>query len=501
MNTINIAADATAQRIGIGNQYENEATAVVFDCSQFAEDHGAGTAQVVHRRPTESIGYVCTNVSQEGNTVTWLVTDDDTSFTGKGLVQLRWYVDEVLRESVIFPTYILPSVASSDDAPADVKSALEQLMEYIKDNTISIEDLDEHIANYFDDHPLPVDGLDTELKDIRVGTDGTVYPSAGDAVRDQVGGLKQDLEELQEEIEGGGGGGGGGGLTDSVKTALLGLAQKVAYIDTNGATYYQNLYDALYPPAGLTRITAVYTQTGTVYDTASLDDLKPDLVVTAYYDNSTSRVLLSNEYTLSGTLVEGTSTITASYSGKSATFNVTVSTYCTAPVIETEGKTWNSSGGLETAQGFGVTQEYGYSFSESTLTGCRYYDSTNDYMSTNGWCGIKYYVSDVKTLQAGYSWPATTKHKHLQFRNATVAANSSISKNALSNWQFVRYNTDAMRSTGVSFSLPMLDLDDCYAYWYKPSQSSILPDGVSDGDIIFAGANTPYYGCHNISEA
>jgi len=158
MNTINIAADATAQRIGIGNQYENLATAVVFDCSKFAEDHGAGTAQVIHKRPTESIGYICTNVTQDGNTVTWLITDDDTSFTGKGQVQLRWYVDDVLRKSVIFPTYILPSVTSSGDAPEDVKSAVEKLMEYIQDNTISTEDLDERIANYFYDHPLPMEG-------------------------------------------------------------------------------------------------------------------------------------------------------------------------------------------------------------------------------------------------------------------------------------------------------------------------------------------------------
>lgn len=168
MNTINIAADATAQRIGIGNQYENEATAVVFDCSQFAEDHGAGTAQIIHRRPTELIGNVCTNVSQTGSTVTWLVTDDDTSFTGKGQVQLRWYVNDVLRESVIFPTYILPSVASSDDAPAEVKSALEQIMEWVNDNTISIEDLDERIANYFDEHPIPtpVTSVNEKLGDV-----------------------------------------------------------------------------------------------------------------------------------------------------------------------------------------------------------------------------------------------------------------------------------------------------------------------------------------------
>ncbi len=79
--------------------------------------------------------------------------------------------------------------------------------------------------------------------------------------------------------------------------------------------------------ATLTSITAVYTQGGTVYDTDSLDSLKSDLVVTAYYDNSTSAVVPSADYTLSGTLAEGTSTITASYGGKTATFNVTVTHY------------------------------------------------------------------------------------------------------------------------------------------------------------------------------
>lgn len=74
--------------------------------------------------------------------------------------------------------------------------------------------------------------------------------------------------------------------------------------------------------AQLEDITAVYTQSGTVYDTDTLDSLKPDLVVTAYYDNQTSAVVTN--YTLSGTLTEGTSTITVSYGGKTTTFNVTV---------------------------------------------------------------------------------------------------------------------------------------------------------------------------------
>lgn len=72
-------------------------------------------------------------------------------------------------------------------------------------------------------------------------------------------------------------------------------------------------------------ITAVYTQSGTVYDTDSLDSLKADLVVTANYAGGTSETVPSSNYTLSGTLTEGTSTITVSYAGLTTTFNVTVS--------------------------------------------------------------------------------------------------------------------------------------------------------------------------------
>lgn len=113
------------------------------------------------------------------------------------------------------------------------------------------------------------------------------------------------------------------GLSDDVKLALLQIASKVAYIDDDGQDYYDALYDALYPPANLVSISAVYTQSGTVYDTDSLDYLKEDLVVTATYDDASTETVTA--YTLSGTLTVGTSTITVSYGGKTTTFNVTVS--------------------------------------------------------------------------------------------------------------------------------------------------------------------------------
>lgn len=115
---------------------------------------------------------------------------------------------------------------------------------------------------------------------------------------------------------------GGGGMTEAVKAALLQLARKVAYIDDDGSTYYQTLYDALYPPANLVSISAVYTQSGTVYETDSIDSLKANLVVTATYSNASTETITT--YALSGTLTVGTSTIIVSYGGKTTTFNVTV---------------------------------------------------------------------------------------------------------------------------------------------------------------------------------
>lgn len=95
-------------------------------------------------------------------------------------------------------------------------------------------------------------------------------------------------------------------------------------------TGYQ-LYSEV-PDGVLTHITATYTQTVTITDASSLDDLRQDLVVKAYYydeETGTTSEYVVTDYTLSGTLEVGTSTITASYKGKSDSFDVTVETSIT----------------------------------------------------------------------------------------------------------------------------------------------------------------------------
>ena len=137
----------------------------------------------------------------------------------------------------------------------------------------------------------------------------------------------------------------GGAISDDLKQALLQIASKVAYIDDQGAAYYQDLYDALYPSASLVSISAAYTQSSTVYPSTQLDSLKTDLVVTGTYDDSSTATIPATDYTLSGTLTVGTSVITVTSGGKTTTFSVTVTA---APTLSSITALYTQSGTVYT---------------------------------------------------------------------------------------------------------------------------------------------------------
>lgn len=110
--------------------------------------------------------------------------------------------------------------------------------------------------------------------------------------------------------------------------------------------------------ATLESISAVYTQSGTVYDTDSLDSLKADLVVTATYSDTSTATVPSDSYTLSGTLDSATSTITVTYQGKTTTFTVSV----TLPVFDYKA---SRDGLLSQMDGIAVYTSNANDFSES----------------------------------------------------------------------------------------------------------------------------------------
>lgn len=100
------------------------------------------------------------------------------------------------------------------------------------------------------------------------------------------------------------------------------LAVGTSTITVTNSTFTDTFDVAVTQRPELVSITAAYTQSGTVYEGQNLDVLRPDLVVTANYTDSSTKVV--TDYTLTGSLVEGTSTIVVNYEGKTDSFNVTV---------------------------------------------------------------------------------------------------------------------------------------------------------------------------------
>ena len=126
--------------------------------------------------------------------------------------------------------------------------------------------------------------------------------------------LKTDVSDLKSQIA--------NGMPYEVKLALDNMLAHVAYNDYDSSNDYATFH-AWAESINVTSISAVFTQgSEEFYLNSSLDDLKPYLVVTAYYDNGTSGT--TTAYTLSGELTEGVSVITVLYGGVSTTFTVNV---------------------------------------------------------------------------------------------------------------------------------------------------------------------------------
>ena len=127
---------------------------------------------------------------------------------------------------------------------------------------------------------------------------------------------------------------GASGLSDAEKEAMITLFKNATYTKNVSATI--TLLETLWNVSGddtgggdnsgsgdvpvtLTSISAVYSGGDVAVGTA-LTDLTGIVVTATYSDGSTAPV---TGYTLSGTIAEGSNTITVTYEGKTATFTVT----------------------------------------------------------------------------------------------------------------------------------------------------------------------------------
>lgn len=200
------------------------------------------------------------------------------------------------------------AVAAKEDAQSSAENAASS-EENAERSAESAQDYAEHIAD-------PVGGLVTTWLDDNitpttppVDASLTVQGAAADAKA-----TGDALNDLTVRIE--------QGIPYDIKQAIDSVLQNVAFKNNYGYSSVLSLIHAWATNIELLSISASYDQSTTVYEGSSLDVLKPDLTVTAHFDNGTTATV--SNYALSGELTVGTSVITVSYLGKTTTFNVTV---------------------------------------------------------------------------------------------------------------------------------------------------------------------------------
>lgn len=84
----NVTVNESVNLLDIGRQGEREARQIVFDLSWMVENFGDGTAVLMHQRSQDGLPYQVDAV-QDGETLTWTVTDTDTAYMGYGKAEIR----------------------------------------------------------------------------------------------------------------------------------------------------------------------------------------------------------------------------------------------------------------------------------------------------------------------------------------------------------------------------------------------------------------------------
>ena len=111
-------ADCTPQTIVIGRRATYETLQVVFDLSYLAETYGSGVAVLVVKRSQDETAYPAT-ITQEGNTLTWTISETDTYYVGAGECELMWYVNNGLAKTIIYPVVVMRDILQTAEEPPD----------------------------------------------------------------------------------------------------------------------------------------------------------------------------------------------------------------------------------------------------------------------------------------------------------------------------------------------------------------------------------------------
>ena len=350
MVTVNITVtdEAVQPEIYLGRQGEKQAREIVFDLSALREKYGAGTATLYHQRSKDPAPYLIAETT--GTTMTWTVSETDTVYAGIGYCEFRYtFGTEGLSKSTMFATNVKASLSGDVIIPAALQAWYDAIIDYIDTHSGGggggsglTNDIKDALLKIAEKAVYVDDGGQTYYNDLLEA----LYPTVRYSVTNTLSGCATSNDATTAVS----GSSYSATITANTGYSLTGATVSVTMdgIDIT-STAYNNGVISIASVSGdivitvtavaitLTGINAAYTQSGTVYDTDTLDSLKTDLVVTAHYSDSSTQTVLAADYTLSGTLMVGTSAITVTYGGKTTTFNVTVTEKQTIHITYTQG--------------------------------------------------------------------------------------------------------------------------------------------------------------------
>ncbi len=161
-----ITINANNERvITLGYRGEKNVRKVVFDISDLKATYGDGEASLTNLRVGEYVPYNVTNckVSDDGNSLEWLVNDTDTGKAGKyGSCQLTYTVDNAVAMTKTWQTEVYKSLTPTGKAPEPYYSWLTDVKETAK----SIEDKITEAKEYVADINNAINGIPEQIEHI-----------------------------------------------------------------------------------------------------------------------------------------------------------------------------------------------------------------------------------------------------------------------------------------------------------------------------------------------
>ena len=335
------------QVIKLGHTGENLVRTVTFDVSAWITEFGSsGTVVLLHQRYGDDAPYPVAITLADG-IVTWAVTSADVARAGSGEAELQYVIGEQVVKSERWHTSVASSLDAPGTAPDPQSGWVAELLQQVQDTASGLTSdfktallaCFEHVAWIDEDGQDYYDALEDALYPPVTVTSITAAYTPGSHVVYEGDALSTLIPYLTVTARDSDYSTGTVASTDYTLSGTLTAGTSVVTVSYEGVTTTVNV--VVQPPVGLSSISAVFTQgSNVIYDTDSLDTLKQYLVVTAHYSDNTTETVADTDYTLSGTLAEGTSTITVSYGGETATFSVTVTEF----VELTQQITWSGSG-------------------------------------------------------------------------------------------------------------------------------------------------------------